>query len=104
MNVQKLGIKSPDDNNRIPYQRGGAAIARQVQREGVACTEDDGKKWVEEWYSRYEGCAKFIQACKDAVFTPGYVITPWGRVRRFHKSVYDDVNHAMQREACNFPC
>ena len=85
-------------------QRGGAAIARQVMREGVECTEEDGKRWVEEWYARYEKCAEYIQFCKDSVFKPGYIRTPWGRLRRFQTSVYDDVNHAMQREGCNFPC
>lgn len=72
-------------------------------REGVDCTEEDGNRWVEEWYARYEKNAEFINACKEAVFNPGYIRTPYGRMRRFIPTRYNDVNAAMQREACNFP-
>jgi len=98
-----LRVAAKSVNFGIPYQRGGAAIARQVMREGVDCTEEDGKQWVEDWYGRYQNCAKFIDFCKDSVFKPGYIRTPYGRMRHFIPAKYDEVNAAMQREACNFP-
>lgn len=99
----KLRTVAKSVNFGIPYQRGGAAIARAVQREGVDCTERDGKDWVASWYDRYVVAGQYIDFCKSSVTDPGYIRMPWGRIRHFTPSVYEDVLAAQQREACNAP-
>ena len=44
-------------------------------------------------------------ACGDAVTDPGYLVTPWGRMRRFPKVHANNeyLINAMRREAQNFP-
>lgn len=98
-----LRVAAKSINFGIPYQRSGAAIARQVQREGVPCEIEDGDKWVAEWYARYVDCAAYLETCKNSVFDPGYVMNPYGRRRHFIRSPYDHINAGMQREACNAP-
>jgi len=98
-----LRVAAKSVNFGIPYGRSGGAIARQVQREGVECTEDDGRRWVEEWYDRYVKCAEFIRFCHSSVYDPGYLVTPFGRVRHFHTVDDESIMAAQQREASNYP-
>lgn len=101
--MQKFWIKSQDDNKLIPYSRGPKAIARQVQREGVECTVDDAKGWIDDFFDKYTGIKQFMQFCKDSVYDPGYLRMPFGRVRRFHKVDDEAIMAAQEREAGNCP-
>ena len=96
-------IAAKSINFGIPYQRSGTAIARLCQRLGVPCQEEDGNGWVASWYDRYKEAAKYIEFCKNSVFDPQHIRMPFGRLRHFIPSVYEDVCAAMQREACNAP-
>jgi len=98
-----LRVAAKSVNFGIPYGRSGTAISRAVMREGVDCKEEDGNQWVSDWYTRYKKCGEFLESCKTAVEDPGYIVTPWGRRRRFILSPHQDVNAAMAREASNFP-
>lgn len=83
--------------------RGAAAIARQVQREGVVCTEYDAQGWIDCFHNKYKRASGFLQFCKDSVYEPCYIDTPWGRRRHFVVVEDEAVMAAQQREACNFP-
>jgi DNA polymerase I len=72
-------------------------------REGVECTKDDAQNWINAFYESYPDVAKFIQFCKDSVYKPGYIITPWGRWRHFVEVQDNRVMAAQQREGSNFP-
>jgi uracil-DNA glycosylase family 4 len=98
-----LRIAAKSVNFGIPYQRGAAAIARQVQREGVQCTTQEAQQWIDNFYGNYKQVGEFIQMCKDSVTNPQYLTTPYGRRRHFHQSTDDAAMAAQQREACNFP-
>jgi uracil-DNA glycosylase family 4 len=90
-------------NFGIPYCRGAAAVARAVQREGVPCTKDDAQSWIDGFFEMYPEDKKFLDWCKESVFRPGHIITPWGRWRHFVEVQDNRVMAAQQREACNFP-
>jgi len=98
-----LRVAAKSVNFGIPYQRGGPAIAREVRREGVDCSDDDGQIWVDTWYARYRKNAEFIKKCKSAVYNPCYVDTPWGRRRRFSVTEDEGVMKGLERESSNFP-
>lgn len=98
-----LRVAAKSVNFGIPYQRGAKAIARQVQREGVPCTIDDAQTWIDSFYSDYDKVGAFIQECKNSVYDPGHLRTPFGRIRHFHESSDEAAMAAQEREACNFP-
>lgn len=102
--LEGLRIAAKSVNFGIPYQRGAKAIARQVQREGVDCTAGDAQEWIDAFYDNYKDVAAYLQFCKDSVWSPGWLRTPYGRMRHFHESEDDAAMAAQEREACNFPC
>jgi len=81
--------------------RGAKAIARQVEREGVDCTSSDAQGWIDAFYDNYQRVRDYLQACRDAVYDPGYVQTPYGRRRHFQVVDDDGVMAAQEREAAN---
>jgi uracil-DNA glycosylase family 4 len=90
----------------IPYCRGARAIARQVSAEGIPCDQDTAQGYIDGFFKSYPQVARFLDFCKESVFNPRYIRTPYGRMRRFFP-IGDDrrlaTNAAQQREACNFP-
>jgi uracil-DNA glycosylase family 4 len=90
-------------NFGVPYQISAQAIQLNLLEEGVHQDLNTIQGWIDTFYGTFQKAAKFIQFCKDSVLTPGYLVNPWGRYRRF-PSVNDKRKvAAMQREACNFP-
>ena len=51
----------------------------------------------------YASAWGYMESCAAAVIEPGYLVNPWGRMRRFAPSKKRDVVASMQREAQNFP-
>lgn len=86
----------------IPYGRGAVAIAREVKREGIEVSTDETKRWIQVFNETHWKVAKFLQACKNAVIDPGFVVNPFGRVRAFPRCEDEDLVHGMQREAANY--
>jgi len=89
----------------IAYQRGAAAIARQVKREGIELSVEEAKKIIDTFYSEYPNIKVFIERCKREIFDPGYICNAFGRRRHFTiPSQTDDSTVAsVGREAVNFP-
>lgn len=100
---QQEGCPTQASRN-IKDQRGGAAIAREVRREGVECEDSDGYEWVESWYERYPDNEKFLNSCKASTrIGKRRLPTPFGRLRHFHEVDDEVVQAGQEREACNFP-
>lgn len=88
--------------------RGDLDIARQVKAEtGVSDPIEKlrseiaqmMKAWKEE---TYPVAWKFMERCASQIYTPGYLVNPWGRKRRFFANP-DDPRPDMERQAQNFP-
>ena len=92
-------------NRNTTDGRGATAIAREVSKEGLSCTAEDAKQWIDSFYNEFQVTANFIDSCKQAVFNPGYVVNPWGRYRTAGdvSKADDDVVAALQRQFVNFP-
>jgi len=90
-------------NFGVPYSRGAIAIAREVQREGLDCTPQESKGWINDFYTEFVDVAMFIANCKASVLNPGFIQNPWGRYRVFPECTDQAIVAGMQREAVNFP-
>lgn len=94
-------------NFGIPYQRGAAAIARQVLKdtEGkIQCDKAQAQAMIDGFYNDYPEVRAFVDNCKRSVTDPGYLDNPYGRRRRatpFHGD--ESALAAQQREFVNFP-
>jgi DNA polymerase-1 len=90
----------------IPYQRGAAAIAREITKSTkgkIYCDKDTAQKYVDNFYEDYPEVENFVEMSKQSVIEPGYLFNPFGRHRRATPST--DTSHiaAQQREFVNFP-
>lgn len=90
----------------IPYQRGAAAIARQIIKDtkgAVPCDVDRAKAMIAGFYADYPEIRRFVLMCQNAVKDPGWLTNPYHRRRRFIAHDTDAALAAQQREAVNFP-
>ncbi|MFA5525193.1 MAG: DNA polymerase [Acholeplasmataceae bacterium] len=88
----------------IPYQRGAKAVARQLSQDGVPATVQEAQSYIDEYLTGFFRAAEFLERCKEAVFEPGVLWSPYGRMRRFNaESKKVATIRAQQREACNWP-
>jgi len=107
--LQNCWIKSQQVNKPIPYGRGARDIARQVKGETGSATpldqlEAEIETMTTTWKEvSYPDAWKYMCECGKAVTDPGYLVTPWGRMRRFPTIKDEDLLNGMQREAQNFP-
>lgn len=51
----------------------------------------------------YPDAWNYMCWCGDQVVDPGYIVNPWGRMRRFPRKISDSDLAGMQRQAGNFP-
>jgi uracil-DNA glycosylase family 4 len=86
----------------IPYQMGPELLAFNIRLAGLPCTKEQAEAYINGWYSGYPDAKRFIDECKRAVIDPGYLVTPWGRMRRFPQLEEQYQIMGQQREACNF--
>jgi len=92
----------------IPYQRGAAAIAREIVKATkgqVACTKEKAQGFIDGFYDDYQETREYVELCYRSVLVPGYITNAQGRRRRFYASGATErsVLAAFQREATNFP-
>ena len=90
----------------IPYQRGAAAIARQIIKDtkgAVPCDVDRAKAMIAGFYADYPEVREYVLMCQGAVKDPGWLANPYYRRRRFVAHDTDAALAAQQREAVNFP-
>lgn len=100
--LEGLRTSSKSVSFGIPYGRGPTALVREVKKEGVVATAEECKRWVNAFNSEYTDIHAFLQSCKEAVISPGYLQNPWGRYRAFPSCTDDAILAGMQREALNF--
>jgi uracil-DNA glycosylase len=98
-----LRIAAKNVNFGIPYGRGAEAIARQCKEEGVEVTPDDCQLMIDAYFRSYPGTKTFLAECRARSQSPGWIIGPYGRFRRFVSSRERAVIGEQERQAQNFP-
>ena len=98
-----MRIAAKNVNFGIPYGRGAEAIARQCKEEGFNVTAGDCQAMIEAYFESYPGTEEFLANCRARVQSPGYLVGPYGRLRRFNKSTDRAVIGEQERQAQNFP-
>ena len=90
----------------IPYQRGAAAIAREITKSTkgkVLCTRDLAQMHIDNFYKDYPEVQAFVELCKQSVIEPGFLFNPFGRYRRATITTDTELIASQQREFVNFP-
>ena len=90
----------------IPYQRGAAAIARQIMKDtkgAIECDIERAKAMIASFYADYPEVREYVMMCQGLVKDPGWLFNPFHRRRRFMAHDSDAAFAAQQREAVNFP-
>ena len=87
----------------IPYGRSAAAIARELQQDGVIIQVPECQAMIDGFLKDYEYVAEFLRRCGDVANSFGCLINPAGRWRRFPKTNDREQQAANAREAANFP-
>lgn len=100
--LKALRTASKTINFGIPYSRGGVALSREISKQGVPCTPEEGLAHVQAWKSKYKKASAYLERCKQAVLDPGYLDNPFGRRRHFPYTEEQSIVAGMQREATNF--
>lgn len=110
-----LRIAAKNVNFGIPYGRGPEAIARQCKEEGQEVTPEECQKMIDAYFASYPKTKDFLAECRARSQNPGWLVGPYGRVRRFASA---DFNRAggnqratkayavvgeQERQAQNFP-
>lgn len=98
-------------NFGIAYQISAFALARVLRSFGVNSLVDPDKpisveevqEMINTFYSTFEGVENFMRQCKDQVYKPGYIVSPFGRKRRFIITRDKAMMAYQERQACNFP-
>ena len=98
-----LRVAAKNVNFGIPYGRGSEAIARQCKEEGVDVTAEDCQRMIDEYFKSYPGTKGFLADCRARSQSPGWVVGPYGRMRRFVNSEDRAVKGEQERQAQNFP-
>jgi hypothetical protein len=102
-----LRVAAKNVNFGIPYGRGSEAIARQCKEEGVEVTAAECQAMIDAYFDSYPGTQTFLAQCRERSQDPGWIVGPYGRMRRFSPPISDDGAQAIiadqQRQAQNFP-
>lgn len=93
-------------NFGIPYGRGELAIAQQVKAEtgsskSIAELASEVGQMITAWKTTtYPQAWKYLCECQQKVYNPGYIVNPWGRMRRFPG--VKEKRADLERQAGNF--
>jgi uracil-DNA glycosylase family 4 len=98
-----LRVAAKNVNFGIPYGRGAEAIARQCKEEGVEVSPDDCQRMIDAYFQSYPGTWDFLAECRKRSQSPGWIVGPFGRYRRFIPSQDRAVVGEQERQAQNFP-
>lgn len=101
----RIGAKTL--NFGIAYQRGAAALARQIVKETkgiIKCDKNQAQTMIDGFYNAYPEVRAYVDGCKLCVQTPGYIDNPAG-FRRHATPFYGDQSllAAQEREFVNCP-
>ena len=106
---ETIRVSAKNVNFGIPYGRGALDIARQVKAETgskltISQLEAELSEIVRAWKEEtYPVAWKYMEACANSVYTPGYLVNPWGRYRRFARARFDEERDDLERQAQNYP-
>ena len=100
-----LRVAAKNVNFGIPYGRGAEAIARQCKEEGVTVSPAECQAMIDAYFDSYPGTQDFLAACRDRSQNPGWIVGPYGRMRRFAAPFGNEpaIVSEQQRQAQNFP-
>jgi uracil-DNA glycosylase family 4 len=98
-----LRVAAKNVNFGIPYGRGSEAIARQCKEEGVEITPEECQQMIDAYFNSYPKTREFLAECRARSQTPGWIVGPYGRYRRFLPTGDRAVIGEQQRQAQNFP-
>lgn len=103
--VKGLRVAAKNVNFGIPYGRGAEAIARQCEEEGETVTTAECQAMIDSYFTSYPNTVNFLANCRTRSQSPGWLVGPYGRFRRFVQPAKDDraVIGEQQRQAQNFP-
>jgi DNA polymerase I-like protein with 3'-5' exonuclease and polymerase domains len=100
--LKKLRIISKAITFGLLYGRGGTAISREVKKEGIILSPAEATEAIQAFFQARPKIAEFIQECKSRVVEPRYLVSPWGRHRRFPYTSDPMLLSGYEREAANF--
>jgi len=69
---------------------------------GVDCTPEDCRKWLQYLDEAFPKCVRYKHRQMAAVKSPGYVVTPWSRVKHLYSSPVQSIQAGQERQAVNF--
>jgi DNA polymerase I-like protein with 3'-5' exonuclease and polymerase domains len=98
-----LRIAAKNVNFGIPYGRGAEALARQCKEEGESVSSDECQAMIEAYFASYPRTRTFLAECRARSQDPGWIIGPYGRLRRFVPSKDRAIRGEQERQAQNFP-
>ncbi len=98
-----LRIAAKNVNFGIPYGRGPEALARQCKEEGHDVTADQCQAMIDAYFASYPKTREFLAECRARSQDPGFLVGPYGRMRRFVPSTDRSVRGEQERQAQNFP-
>lgn len=101
--VPGLRVAAKNVNFGIPYGRGAEALARQCKEEGHDVTADQCQAMIESYFASYPKTKDFLAECRARSQDPGFLVGPYGRMRRFVPSPDRAVRGEQERQAQNFP-
>jgi uracil-DNA glycosylase family 4 len=100
---KSLRIAAKNVNFGIPYGRGAEALARQCKEEGEEVTAEECQAMIDSYFQTYPGTKSFLAECRARSQNPGWIVGPYGRIRRFVPSQDRAVRGEQERQAQNFP-
>jgi uracil-DNA glycosylase family 4 len=86
----------------VPYGRSAPAISRQCAEEGVTAPPEQCEQLIQAYFARYPDVEAFLERCRNCVTNPGWMMTPYGRKRRFIRTSDQQVRSEQERQAQNF--
>ena len=100
-----LRVAAKNVNFGIPYGRGPEAIARQCKEEGVDVTAAECQDMIDAYFDSYPKTRTFLAECRQRSQDPGFIVGPYGRLRRFTPAAAGDraTRGEQERQAQNFP-
>jgi DNA polymerase len=98
-----LRIAAKNVNFGIPYGRGAEALARQCKEENVSVTAEECQAMIEAYFASYPKTRGFLAECRARSQDPGWIMGPYGRLRRFVPSSDRAIRGEQERQAQNFP-
>lgn len=101
----RAGLRVAAKNVRfgVPYGRQAKAIMLQCREEGADVPLERAQKLIDFWHEKYSASSQLLQEACRRVVDPGWIVTPFGRYRRFQETGDRELISEMQREAQNFP-